>query len=56
MSTWTIELRLIRDGKEDLENRKHVRMDGLTKVKQAISLRKTVIRMTEDFIAILNNE
>ena len=56
VDTWTLELTLKRDGKEDLSNKKYVRMDGLSPQNQNISLRMIIGKMSEDFISFLNNE
>jgi len=56
MDTWTLELTLKRNGREDLDNVKHVRMDGLSTQAQNISLRRIVGRMAEDFVSFLNKE
>lgn len=56
MDTWTVDLILKRDGREDLKNTKHIRMDGLTPQMQNISLRNLTAKMTEDFVSFLNNE
>ena len=56
MDTWTVEMVLRRNGREDLKNTKHIRMDSLTLQMQNISLRNLTAKMTEDFVSLLNNE
>jgi len=56
MDTWTVEITLRRKGRKELENSKHVRMDGISRQMQNISLRRITAKMTEDLISYLNNE
>jgi len=56
MDTWTVEMVLRRDGREDLKNIKYIRMDSITLQMQNFALRNLTAKMTEDFISFLNNE